>query len=229
MLNNKYNIKNIQYFKNKKIYKKIVPLIALSLLSFNINNISIIEAMPSNPSNVSGATIDNQSPNVMNINGTSNNSVIKWNDFSINKGETVNFSGMKNAMNYVTGHNISNIYGNLNGSGVNVYLINPNGVIFGESAKVNVGSLTVSTRNLTDIDLDKFKSDGTSPLTCISNSASNNGDIVNNGEINTTSVTFEGNNIIIKDISTLKNTDKISTLDNNKIKLISNNNIDIGY
>lgn len=52
-------------------------------------------------------------------------------------------------MNRVVGVNGSNIQGQINANG-QVLLINPNGVVFGQGAQVNVGGLTASTQNITD-------------------------------------------------------------------------------
>ena len=67
------------------------------------------------------------------VKGTNN--VIDWQDFSVAKGETVRFDGGEhnnNYMNIVSGHNTSDINGTIVG-GKDVYIINPNGVIFGKS------------------------------------------------------------------------------------------------
>ena len=78
------------------------------------------------------------------ISSGSRNNVLNWKDFSIAKTETVGFDD-KNYMNIVTGKATSAIDGKLTGGG-NIYLLNPNGVIFGATARVNVGNLYVSAR-----------------------------------------------------------------------------------
>ena len=78
-----------------------------------------------------GAVVGGGSGNVMEITGTgSNNVAIKWEQFNIANGETVNFKNMANVLNYVTGNTKSEIYGAVNGQNVNVFLLNPNGILF---------------------------------------------------------------------------------------------------
>jgi len=74
-----------------------------------------------------------------------------FSDFNINTGESANFSGpasVANIFSRVTSVNASNIDGQLGSdiSGANLYLINPNGIIFGDNATLNLsGSFYAST------------------------------------------------------------------------------------
>ena len=67
------------------------------------------------------------------------------------------------ALNRVLGDRLSEIHGALNANG-QVYLINPNGVVFGNGAEINVGSLVVTTLDMADQDFlagrDAFSGDG---------------------------------------------------------------------
>ena len=90
----------------------------------------------------------------LNITSTSENNVIGWKDFSIEENHTVQFdhgattgASAHNYLNIVTGNVTSRIDGSITG-GNNVYIANPHGVVFGETASVNVGSLYVTTRQL---------------------------------------------------------------------------------
>lgn len=79
---------------------------------------------------------------------------INWNSFNIAAGESVNFvqpSREAIALNRVLGSGASEIFGNLNANG-RVFLINPNGILFGAGASVNVGGLVASTFGLSDQD-----------------------------------------------------------------------------
>lgn len=82
----------------------------------------------------------------------SDKAIINWNGFNIDIGELVQFiqpSSLSAILNRVVGQDPSLILGSLQANG-QVFLINPNGVVFGDSARVDVGSLVVSTLNITD-------------------------------------------------------------------------------
>ena len=132
----------------------------------------------------------------MNISSTKTNNVMKWIDFSIGNGGTVQYDA-NNYLNYVTGHGRSEIDGALKGTG-SIYLINPNGILFGSTAQVDVGNLYLSTRELDQSKLDAFAENGTNPLATAATSAA--GDIVNLGTLNATNITVEGNNISFKNV-----------------------------
>ena len=73
-------------------------------------------------------------------------------DFSVPTGNTAHFDSVlqtTNVIGRVTGSNISNIDGTLKTNGsTNLYLINPNGIIFGADAKLDIaGSFSASTAN----------------------------------------------------------------------------------
>ena len=94
----------------------------------------------------------------LNIAGKSQNNVLRWEDFSIDAGERVRFDGgakTKNYLNLVTGEAMSRIYGTMEG-GRNVYLVNPHGILFAESAQVNTGALYLSTAKAGDLDTSVF-------------------------------------------------------------------------
>lgn len=76
--------------------------------------------------------------------------VIHWQDFSIGAGETTRFiqpSNQSVILNRVVGNKLSEIYGTLEANG-KLFLLNQNGILFGENALVNVGELIASTLNL---------------------------------------------------------------------------------
>lgn len=57
----------------------------------------------------------------------------------------------------ITG-NIQKVFSQLNGEGKNTDMVNPHGIIFGEDAQINVGSIYASTRNVSKIYLEAFES-----------------------------------------------------------------------
>lgn len=78
--------------------------------------------------------------------------VIDWRSFGINAGERVQFSQPSSSsaiLNRVTGEKVSVILGRMDANG-QVFLINPNGIVFGRGAQINVGSLIASTSNLSN-------------------------------------------------------------------------------
>ena len=169
---------SIQSHPQKRARRRLAAAVSATLLSGLFACAPVAFALPVQatngvPSNVTIA----ESGGTMDITGAAANNVIKWKDFSIAQGETVNFTNANNYLNYVTGANRSEILGALTGGG-NVYLINPHGVLFGATAQVNVGSLYVSTKPLSNDDLAAFAANGTSPL---ANAAVDGGDIVNQG------------------------------------------------
>lgn len=130
----------------------------------------------------------------MDITGSGNMSV-KWDSFNVADNEAVNFKGMNAILNYVTGKQGSEIYGALNGEGVHVFLINPNGVLFGKTAQVNVGALTVSTKTLADVDgtLQNFKNTGAISAFGTAGDAV----LINMGKLEADTLHFEGSRIIL--------------------------------
>jgi len=91
---------------------------------------------------------------------------LNWQTFDIGSNETVNFVQPGRdaiAVNRILGNKASDIQGHLNANG-QVWLINPNGVVFGERAQVNVGGLVASTLDTSDDSLDArsrtFSGDG---------------------------------------------------------------------
>lgn len=157
---------------------------------------------------------------VMDITG-SGNVAIDWNSFNIAADEIVNFKNMQAVLNYVSGGSKSKIFGKLNGAGVNVFLVNPNGILFGKTAQVNVGQLTASTRSLEKAALNSFNG-SLSPLDA-GGAANVKADIINLGKLKAGKLVLEGNNLSIIGADSLEVTDK------SKITLRAGENINIGY
>jgi filamentous hemagglutinin family protein len=86
------------------------------------------------------------------ITQTSDRAVINWNSFNIGATETVTFAqpnAQAAALNRVTGSQLSSLQGTLNANG-QVYLVNPNGVLIGSGAHVNVASFIATTASIAD-------------------------------------------------------------------------------
>ena len=96
-----------------------------------------------------------QSGTTTTINQSSPNLSLTWTSFNVAPTETVNFvqpSATAVAVNRIYDTNGSQIMGRLNANG-QVYLINPNGVLFGSGAQINVGALVASTLDFNDASL----------------------------------------------------------------------------
>jgi len=88
------------------------------------------------------------------ITQSSQNVAINWQGFSIGAGEAVRFvqpNSSSVALNRVLGPDPSSILGSMSANG-KVFLLNPNGILFGSGSQVNVGGLVASTLNMTDSD-----------------------------------------------------------------------------
>ncbi len=95
-----------------------------------------------------------QSGNTTTIQQNSNRLAINWNSFNIGANESVRFNqpgAHAIALNRVLGQDPSQILGNLSANG-QVFILNPNGVLFGNGAQVNVGGLVATTMKLSDND-----------------------------------------------------------------------------
>lgn len=143
------------------------------------------------------AIVKNDAAKEVNITSTTKNNVISWQDFSIAKDETVKFDGgnkTNNYLNIIRGANTSQIDGKIEG-GNDVYIVNPNGVIFGKGASVNVGNLYVSTRYVSDDVAQNAYSANNMATVMDSTDKKMASDVVNMGHISADKVVAEGKNI----------------------------------
>ena len=111
-----------------------------------------VQAQPVGGVVSAGSATIGGTPANMTINQTTPNVAINWQSFGIQAGQSVQFvqpGSSSVALNRVVGSNPSNILGNLSANG-KVFLVNPNGILFGQGASVNVGGLVASTMNITD-------------------------------------------------------------------------------
>jgi filamentous hemagglutinin family protein len=102
------------------------------------------------------STVKPISPTVDQINGGATrgaNLFHSFQEFNVGEGRSVYFTnpvGIQNILTRVTGTNPSNILGTfgVTGGNANLFVINPNGIIFGQNASLNVGgSFAATTAN----------------------------------------------------------------------------------
>lgn len=112
-------------------------------------------AAPSGGVVSAGSGTISQSGSTTTINQSTQNLAINWQNFNIGANEAVTFNQPNAgaiALNRVTGQDPSQILGSLSANG-QVFVLNPNGVLFGQGAQVNVGGLVATTLGLSDADL----------------------------------------------------------------------------
>lgn len=100
------------------------------------------------------ASVQAGSGAVLNIHQTTERASIQWESFNIGAGASVIFrqpSAQSVTLNRVQGTAPSEIFGNLQASG-QVFVLNPNGILFGPTAQVNVGGIVATTHSLSDAD-----------------------------------------------------------------------------
>lgn len=205
------------------------PLAAGALLSAMMGA-GPVSANPSGATVRSGnVNITNVAPGTLHIEQLTNKAIIDWQKFGIGAGETVRFlqpSQLSAVLNRVVGQDPTKILGNLTANG-QVFIVNPNGVLFGPNSQVNVGGLVASTLNITNDDFlngnYRFTQDQNADLASVVNQGSititdggyavlvapmvsNEGMIVANlGQVNLMSgesatLNFDGRNLINYDI-----------------------------
>ncbi|WP_159918291.1 YDG domain-containing protein, partial [Pantoea sp. 18069] len=110
--------------------------------------------LPQGVNVVAGHAAVSQAGTQMSVQQHSAKAILDWQSFNIGAGHQVSFqqpNASSVALNRVVGSDASAIHGALQANG-QVFLVNPNGVLFGQGANVNVGALVASTLNITNND-----------------------------------------------------------------------------
>lgn len=132
--------------------------IAIAIMAMSLHS-SSVQAMPEQGKVVAGqGEIARPDEKTMVINQKTDRLALDWQKFNIAKDEKVHFdqnSKSAIALNRVVGDGRSIIDGSLSAKG-HVFVINPNGVLFGKNSSVDVGGLVASTANVTDDDMRNF-------------------------------------------------------------------------
>src|ERR1700722_5738176 len=143
--------------------KRSSPKLIAAALSLTC---AIAQASPTGGEITSGAGRISRSGPITTSTQSSQSLSLNWTGFDIAPQETVNFlqpSTSAIAINRILGSNGTQILGYLHANG-QVFLINPNGIVFGPTAEVNVGGLVASTLDLeagTTGDTKSFSGTGT--------------------------------------------------------------------
>ena len=124
------------------------------------------------------ATISTPDLNLTQIDQGSHSASIDWQSFDVAAQERVIFnqpSASSVALNRILTQDPSQIHGSITANG-RVFLINPNGIIFGASSRINVGSLVASSLDITE-------ADAATGRYAFSTAADQSGAISNSGQI----------------------------------------------
>lgn len=160
-------------------WKKTLALLVMSALSLGASS---VDAMPEGGVIRSGEGAVSQNGREMTIRQDSGRLAMDWTNFNVGKDETVRFQQPGKdalALNRVTGNQQSLIDGSLLSNG-HVLLVNPNGVVIGKNASIDVGGLVASTAHVKDNFMKEFgNSTGAFTLGGVSD-----GKIINEGTIN---------------------------------------------
>jgi len=112
--------------------------------------------LPTGGSIASGQAIISSSSAQMNITQGTEKAIINWSTFNVGSQAQVNFiqpSSTAQTLNRVVSGDASHIDGRISATG-QIFLINPNGVVFGADAQVNAAGLIASTLNIADKDFE---------------------------------------------------------------------------
>ncbi|MBD2341772.1 filamentous hemagglutinin N-terminal domain-containing protein [Calothrix sp. FACHB-156] len=131
----------------------IVNLLLISGITLSFENITLAQIVPDNTLGTERSIVSPINPQLDRIDGGATrgaNLFHSFSEFNINNGRAVEFSnstGIQNIFSRVTGQNPSNLLGTLRVLGdANLFFLNPNGIIFGENAQLDLrGSFVGST------------------------------------------------------------------------------------
>ena len=142
--------------RRRKTWQRQAAAITAAMMAMSVGGIAY--AMPQGEVIRSGKGEITRQDKDMTVNQDSKRLAIDWAGFDIANDERVTFRQPDRdsvALNRVVGDAASVIDGALSGNG-HVYVINPNGVLFGKNASVDVGSLVASTARISDRDMTNF-------------------------------------------------------------------------
>jgi len=171
----------VQHFKcffESSFSRFLKKYLAVSVCAFALTQVGTAYANPEGGTVASGSASITSSGNTLTVTQSSNRAVIDWKSFNIGTGETTNFvqpTSSSMTLNRIGAQDPSQILGTLSSNG-KIYLVNPNGFIFGKGSTVNVGGILATTADIKNADFMhgrmKFNTAGSAT-----------GSIINNGTI----------------------------------------------
>ncbi|HOW43189.1 MAG TPA: filamentous hemagglutinin N-terminal domain-containing protein [Candidatus Omnitrophota bacterium] len=133
------------------IKKPVSLLVLFSFMCWPIHGY----CLPEGEQVVAGsATFDRSQTDTLTVNQSTDRLIANYNSFSIAQPEAVHFNQPNSgsiALNRVVGIDPSVLLGTLTANG-RIFLVNPNGVLFGAGARVDTAGLVASTLNIADAD-----------------------------------------------------------------------------
>ncbi|HZV61579.1 MAG TPA: autotransporter-associated beta strand repeat-containing protein [Methylophilaceae bacterium] len=169
---------------------KAGSLLTLAVSLVFSGGVTFADPLPTGGTITQGSGAINQSGNTLTVTQSSQQLSANWQSFNIGANHSVIFNQPNSssiALNRIIGNEASSIYGNLSANG-QVFLINPNGVLFAPGSQVNVGGLAASTLDISEADFaaGRYRFTG----------GAGDGSVVNNGQINAGSVVLMGPQVI---------------------------------
>jgi filamentous hemagglutinin family protein len=135
---------------------QVLPGRRLFALIFAAGCLACLKAapLPNGAAVAAGDVAISSAAQVMTVRQASDKAIINWDGFSVAAGHRVDFvqpGSTSVTLNRVVGADASAIHGAITSNG-RVFLSNPNGILFGPGAQVNVGGMLASTLAMTDAD-----------------------------------------------------------------------------
>ncbi|MDO4203602.1 MAG: filamentous hemagglutinin N-terminal domain-containing protein [Selenomonadaceae bacterium] len=203
----------------KKILNRIRAALAGVMAMYGTTTFAAVDnhALPTGGQFAAGKGTIMSANGVMTVNQTTTNAAINWETFNVGANATVNFNlngaqtGPYNVLNYSTNGGVaSEIYGRLKaGAEANVWLINPNGVIIGKGAQIDVGHMHLASYGIENPDTALASWGGGSlPASAIHTDA----ELMSMGNVYANSISFDGGRVVI-------DADKLYTFEGDKVEL----------
>ena len=220
--------------KDSKIQSKTISKIGISIIASVLLSQNLVaadlpkNALPSGGKFTHGSGSIKVTGTKMDITGNNTNHIIAWGGgFNIGKDAEVNFNTshgrQASFLNLDYTNKASQILGNLNGNGNNIYLVNPSGVLIGQNASINANKF-VASNTIDDTTLNNFKNkvNDTNAITTFSPVFKpNKGNIVNLGTIKANNgITLIGNEVVFAESAKIINQN--GNTQNDSITLIGN-------